>query len=57
MDETGIQTSMKSPTKIRFTTEKKQVGIVANPEQGQLTTVICCCNAAGLFILSFLMFV
>jgi hypothetical protein len=57
MDETGTQTSTKSPIKIRFTTGKKQVGIIASPEQGQLTTVIYCCNAAGSFILSFLIFV
>lgn len=48
---------MKSPPKIHFTTRKKQVGIIASPEQGQLTIVICCCNAAGSFILSFLIFI
>lgn len=43
--------------KILFTTGKKQEGITASPEQGQLTTVIFCYNAAGSFIPSCLIFV
>jgi len=57
MDETGIQTSTKSPMKIHFRTGKKKIGIIASPEQGQLTTVIRWCIAAGSFILSYIIFV
>lgn len=56
MDETGVQSSTKRPPKIFSITGKRQVGFIASGERGQLTTVICCCNAAGAFIPPFLIF-
>ncbi|KAF2886250.1 hypothetical protein ILUMI_19923 [Ignelater luminosus] len=35
---------------------KRQVGMIASAERGQLTTVIGCCNAAGSFLPPFLIF-
>lgn len=32
------------------------MGIVSSAEHGQITTIICCCNAAGAFIPPFLIF-
>lgn len=37
-------------------TGKKQVGVISSVERGKLTTVVCCCNAAGAFIPPFLIF-
>lgn len=56
MDETGIQTTSNKPPKILSRTGKKQVGVIASAERGKLTTVICCCNAAGSFIPPFLIY-
>lgn len=50
MDETGISTTTNNPPKIFSVCGKKQVGIISSAEMGKLTTVICCCNAAGSFI-------
>lgn len=56
MDETGVKTSTNRPPKILTTLGKRQVGIVSSLERGVLTTVICCCNAAGSFIPPFFYF-
>lgn len=56
MDETGISTTTNKPPKVLSTKGKKQVGIIASAERGQLTTVIGCCNAAGSFLPPFLIF-
>lgn len=56
MDETGIQTSSNKPPKVLSRTGKKQVGVISSVERGKLTTVVCCCNAAGSFIPPFLIF-
>ncbi|KAG6460177.1 uncharacterized protein LOC119190436 [Manduca sexta] len=56
MDETGISTTTNKPPKVLLTKGKKQVGIIASAEHGQLTTVIGCCNAAGSFLPPFLIF-
>lgn len=56
MDETGIFTTSNHPPKILSTKGKRQVGVVSSTERGQITTVICCCNAAGAFIPPFLIF-
>lgn len=50
MDETGISTTTNKPPKILSVCGKKQVGVISSAERGKLTTVICCCNAAGSFI-------
>lgn len=56
VDETGIQTTSNKPPKIMSRTGKKQVGVISSCERGKLTTVVCCCNAAGSFIPPFLIF-
>lgn len=56
MDETGISTTTNKPPKVLSTKGKKQVGIIASAERGQLTSVIGCCNAAGSFLPPFLIF-
>ncbi|XP_011858253.1 PREDICTED: uncharacterized protein LOC105555822 [Vollenhovia emeryi] len=56
MDETGIQTTSNEPPKILTRTGKKQVGVISSTERGKLTTIVCCCNAAGSFIPPFLIY-
>ncbi|XP_047033976.1 uncharacterized protein LOC124640306 [Helicoverpa zea] len=56
MDETGIQTSSNRPPRVLSKTGKKQVGVISSVERGKLTTVVCCCNAAGSFVPPFLIF-
>lgn len=56
MDETGISTTTNKPPKIFSVSGKKQVGIISSAERGKLTTVICCCNAAGSFVPLFFIF-
>ncbi|KAJ8962885.1 hypothetical protein NQ318_001294 [Aromia moschata] len=56
MDETGIMTTTNKPPKVLSISDKKQVGIISSAERGQLTTVICCCNATGSFIPPFMIF-
>ncbi|CAH1974303.1 unnamed protein product [Acanthoscelides obtectus] len=56
MDETGISTTSNRPPKVISVKGKKQVGMIASAERGQLTTVIGCCNAAGSFLPPFLIF-
>lgn len=56
MDETGISTTSNKPPKVISVKGKKQVGMIASAERGQLTTVIGCCNAAGCFLPPFLIF-
>lgn len=56
MDETGIKSSTTKPPKVLSVKGKKQVGVISSAERGQLTTVICCCNAAGTFIPPFFIF-
>ncbi|CAK1602061.1 unnamed protein product [Parnassius mnemosyne] len=56
MDETGISTTSNKPPRVLSIKGKKQVGIIASAERGQLTTVIGCCNAAGSFLPPFLTF-
>ncbi|GBP20713.1 Mariner Mos1 transposase [Eumeta japonica] len=56
MDETGISTTTNKPPKVLSAKGKKQVGIIASAERGQLTTVIGCCNAADSFLPPFLIF-
>ncbi|KAF2888408.1 hypothetical protein ILUMI_17764 [Ignelater luminosus] len=57
MDETGISTTSNKPPKVLSVKGKRQVGVIASAERGQLTTVIGCCNAAGSFLPPFLIFV
>ncbi|CAH0730223.1 unnamed protein product, partial [Brenthis ino] len=56
MDETGISRTTNKPPKVLSTKGKKQVGIIASAERGQLTTIIGCCNAAGSFLPPILIF-
>uniref|UniRef100_A0A2H1VWF9 SFRICE_015897 n=1 Tax=Spodoptera frugiperda TaxID=7108 RepID=A0A2H1VWF9_SPOFR len=56
MDETGIKSSTSKPPKVLSIKGKRQVGVICSAERGQLTTVICCCNAAGTFIPPFFIF-
>lgn len=56
MDETGVKTTTSKPPKVLTLKGKKRVGVVGSAERGQLTTVICCCNAAGTFIPPFFIF-
>lgn len=56
MDETGVHASSSKPPKILSKSGKKQVGVIASAERGKLTTVICCCNAAGSFIPPYFIF-
>ncbi|CAH1991599.1 unnamed protein product [Acanthoscelides obtectus] len=50
MDETGVKTSDSKPPRVISVKGKKQVGVVATAEKGQLTTVICACSATDRFI-------
>ncbi|KAK2574840.1 hypothetical protein KPH14_012945, partial [Odynerus spinipes] len=45
MDETGIRTTTTKPPRILTIKGKRQVGAISSVERGQLTTLICCCNA------------
>lgn len=56
MDETGISTTTNKPPKVLSIKGKKQVGIIASAERGQLTTMIGCCNAIDSFLPPFLIF-
>ncbi|KAF2889816.1 hypothetical protein ILUMI_16357, partial [Ignelater luminosus] len=56
MDETGISTTSNKPPKVLSVKGKRQVGMIASAKRGQLTIVIGCCNAAGSFLLPFLIF-
>lgn len=56
MDETGVQTTSNKLPRVLCKSGKKQVGIVSSAERGKLTTVVCCCNAAGSFIPPFLIY-
>nr|XP_023012926.1 uncharacterized protein LOC111502960 [Leptinotarsa decemlineata] len=56
MDETDISNTTNKSPKVISIRGKKQVGIIASAERGQLTTVIGCCNAAGSFLPLFLIF-
>nr|XP_021186027.2 uncharacterized protein LOC110373173 [Helicoverpa armigera] len=56
MDETGIRSSTTRPPKILSTYGKRQVGLISSVERGVLTTVVCCCNAAGSFLPPFFIF-
>ena len=56
MDETGVRSTTSKPPKILSTKGKKQVGVISSAERGQLTTVICCCNAAGAYLPPFFIF-
>lgn len=47
MDKTGVKTSASRPFRVISVKGKRQVGVVATAEKGQLTTVIC---ATGRFI-------
>ncbi|KAF2883233.1 hypothetical protein ILUMI_22938 [Ignelater luminosus] len=56
MDETGISTTSNKPSKVLSVKGKRQVGMIASAERGQLTIVIGYCNAAGSFLPPFLIF-
>ncbi|KAJ8706956.1 hypothetical protein PYW08_011090 [Mythimna loreyi] len=56
VDETGVQTTSNRPPRILCRSGKKQVGVISSVERGKLTTIVCCCNAAGSFIPPFLIF-
>ncbi|XP_030751569.1 uncharacterized protein LOC115879066 [Sitophilus oryzae] len=56
MDETGISTTTNKPPKVLSIKGKKQVGVIASAERGQLTTMTGCCYAAGSFLPPFLIF-
>ena len=57
MDKTGISTTSNKPPKVLSVKKKKKsVDMITSAERGQLTTVIGCCNAAGSFLPSFLIF-
>ena len=55
-DETGVHTSTNRPPKVLSVRGKRQVGVISSTERGQLTTVLCCCNAAGSYIPPFFIF-
>nr|XP_018906716.1 PREDICTED: uncharacterized protein LOC109036800 [Bemisia tabaci] len=50
MDETGVHTTSNNPPKVLSVKGRKQVGVIASAERGQLTTIIGCVNAAGVYI-------
>ncbi|XP_018377993.1 PREDICTED: uncharacterized protein LOC108770778 [Trachymyrmex cornetzi] len=56
MDETGVRTSTSKPSKVLSTKGKKQVGVISSAEKGQLTIVICCCNAVSTYVPPFFIF-
>lgn len=58
VDETGIQTSTNKPPKILSVKCKKQIGVILSTEQNvdKLLPIVCCYNAAGLFIRPFMIF-
>ncbi|KAJ8728551.1 hypothetical protein PYW07_006247 [Mythimna separata] len=56
MDETGIMSSTSRPPKVLSIKGKRQVGVICSAERGPLTTVVCCCNAAGTFVPPFFIF-
>ena len=49
MDETGL-TTVQKPGKILASKGTRQVGKVTSAERGALVTLVCACNAAGVFM-------
>lgn len=56
VDETGITTVAKKPSKIVTVRGRRQVGILTSAERGQLVTVEVCMSAAGHYILPLFIF-
>lgn len=54
VDETGVTTTGKVPSKILARKGKKQVGILSSAERGELSTVVACMSAGGNFIPPFI---
>jgi hypothetical protein len=50
------ETTSNKPPKILSISGKKQVGVISSTERGTLTTVVCCCNAAGYLFRPYLIF-
>ena len=49
MDETGV-TTVQTPGKIVASKGTKRVGKVTSAERGKTVTVLCACNAAGMYV-------
>ena len=54
VDETGVTTTGKVPSKILARKGKKQVGILSSAERGELSTVVACMSAGGNYIPPFM---
>lgn len=50
VDESGLSTVQKKPSKIFATRGRKQVGTLSSAERGKHLTVVCAMNAIGTFI-------
>jgi len=50
VDETGVTTVPNKPSKVLLFKGKKQVGVIASAERGQLVTVELCMSATGHYI-------
>ena len=56
MDESGISVVQKRCQKIIGLKGKHQIGVVSSAERGINTTVVCCFNAAGMYVLPIIIF-
>lgn len=56
VDESGYTTVQKKMQKVVSQKGKRQVSGIASGERGVNTTMVCCCNAAGLYIPPMLIF-
>jgi hypothetical protein len=56
VDETGITTVQSRPSKIIAARGRKQVGPLTSAERGELTTVVICMSASGIFVPPMLIF-
>lgn len=50
VDESGFQTVQKKNPKVLAMKGKKRIGALSSAERGVNTTIVCCTNAAGVFI-------
>lgn len=50
VDESGFTTVQKKPWKVISLKGKSQIGAITSGKRGVNTTIVCCTNAAGLFI-------
>lgn len=55
LDETGV-TTVQNPGRVVSSKGKRQVGATSSQERGELSTLCCCVNAAGMHIPPFFIF-